>query len=366
VLELIEKQVREAAGEEKRSFVFRSAAELCFQPRPRTWLIRSVLDDEKLAMIFGEATAMKSFVAMDMGLCIATGRTWHGHNGGRRGSVFYVCGEGFSGLNARVKAWAQHHEADLTDIPFFVSERPAQFLDPDGTAEVHWAVDELSTRHGQPALIIVDTLNRNFGPGDENSTQDMTKFVTAMDQLRIRYKCTILIIHHSGWSMAERARGASALRAALDWEYRMTKEPDGIRTLQCTKAKDAPEPSAISFKPEVITIEGWHDDEGEPITSCVMVMLDQAVDPSKRSVLKGARRVAFDALAESDGGSIHIDTWREAAYRAGISPSSKIEAKKKAFQRAVTDLLDAGLIRTTNDYYWRTPAGQNGTKRDKV
>ena len=364
-----EEQVRNAGGENgsagadggKQVFVFRSAAELCASRRRSEWLIRPILDEKKLAMIFGEATGMKSFLAIDTGLCIATKQSWHHHQVGRQGPVFYICGEGFAGRNARIKAWSQHHKVDLADVPFFVSERPAQFLDHKGSVEVHAAVDELHNIHGQPALIIVDTLNRNFGPGDENSTQDMTKFVSAMDQLRIRYQCTVLIIHHSGWSASERARGASALRAALDWEYKMTKNADGTRTFSCTKSKDHAEPPVLSFRPKVVSIDGWVDEDEEPVTSCVLEMLDQAIDPGKRNVLRGARRVAYEVLVSFGNESVHIDAWRNAAYRAGVSPSSSVNAKQKAFRRAVTDLLDAGLVKTENDYYRPAFTGQNRT-----
>ena len=52
----------------------------------------------------------------------------------------------------------------------------------------------------------------------ENSTQDMSRFVAACDAVRRRYGCTMLIIHHSGHGDKGRARGAIALKAALDAE----------------------------------------------------------------------------------------------------------------------------------------------------
>ncbi len=40
---------------------------------------------------------------------------------------------------------------------------------------------------GKPVLIIIDTLHRNLGPGDENSAQDIAAYVKAADALRLRY-----------------------------------------------------------------------------------------------------------------------------------------------------------------------------------
>ncbi len=54
---------------------------------------------------------------------------------------------------------------------------------------------------------------------------------------------------------------------------------------------------------------------------------------------------------------VYIDTWRDAAYSAGITPSSKKEAKRKAFQRAVENLREGGYVETSDDFWW--------PKRDK-
>jgi hypothetical protein len=216
--------------EERRGFHFRPAYDLCAAPKPTNWIIKPFLDSRSLAELFGEAGGMKSFLVLDLGLSIASMIDWHGFAIHHPGPVFYIAGEGFSGLHRRIKAWADYHVADLSRVPFFASDRPARFLDQDGTEEVLAAVDELVSAHGTPVLVIIDTLNRNFGPGDENSTADMTRFIGAVDRLRSRYGCAVLVIHHSGLASAERARGASALRAALDWEYRLQKNADGSRT----------------------------------------------------------------------------------------------------------------------------------------
>ncbi len=356
MLSEIEAYIREADGQPK-GFHFLSAGEICTKPSPTQWLIKGYLDAGSLGCLFGEPGAMKSFTGIDMGLCAATRINWHDIPVRLHGPVFYIAGEGHEGLRRRTRAWGIHHGIDLQDVPFFVSDRPARFLDAEGTAEVAQAVQDLVLKHGEPVLIIIDTLNRNFGPGDENKTEDMTRFVSVVDEtLRCKYRCTILIIHHSGLTEKDRARGASALRASLDWEYRMTKNADGTRILTCTEAKDHEEPPALAFMPQVVTLEGWTDPEdGEAMTSCVLIKTDATIDMKP---LNGSRKIAFDALA-SLGVYVHIDSWRDAAYSAGISPSSSQEAKKKAFQRAVRDLLEAGYVETKNDYYW--PKERSGT-----
>jgi len=241
-------------------------------------------------------------------------------------------------------------------------------LDATSAMEVTAAVDELSKIHGNPALIIIDTLNRNFGPGDESSTADMGRFINKIDDnLRIRYGCTVLIIHHTGWNEMARARGSSALRAALDWEYKLTKQANGTKVLlTCTKSKDHVPPPSITFLSEIISIDGWIDDDGDVMTSCIMKVTEAAARGENEKPLSRGERIAFDALLATikDTGkqTVHINAWREAAYRMGISATPTQTAKKKAFQRAINGLRDAGYIKAEHDV-WQ-PIKDMRQKRD--
>ncbi|MEI6155002.1 MAG: AAA family ATPase [Deltaproteobacteria bacterium] len=356
-------QVREADGQNPHNrFHFLSIGDIYSRTIPTEWLIKDYLDTSTLAQIFGEPGSMKSFMALDMGLCIATKTDWHGHPVQVKGPVSYIAGEGLSGIGKRLKAWEKSHGISLKDVPFFVSDRPAQFLDESSAQEVINAVDNLKELHGTPVLIIIDTLNRNFGPGDENFTSDMTRFVSIVDaQLRIKYGSTILIIHHNGLSNQDRARGNSALRAALDWEYRLTKIED-IRTLASTKTKDHEPPPPISFKPEIIILE-VDDLDGKFVTSCVLHQTDAPAGTGKKGQagtgkkpLSLPQKIAYDtllaAIKESgEDGKVHEDSWRKIAYSKGIS-NGEIDAKKHAFRRAITGLREQNLIDVLNDYYW--------------
>jgi len=348
-------------------FQFRSAHALTQDPPKANWLIKSYIDACSFMQLFGEPGSMKSFVAIDMGLCVATGIDWHGSPVRKKGPVFYIAGEGFSGLSKRLRAWSLTNNIDLKEVHFFVSDRPAQILDPLNVREVIEAIEDLKKQHGQPVFVIIDTLNRNFGPGDENQTEDMTAFVNCIDaDIRLRYGCSVLIVHHSPLNDSGRARGASALRGALDWEYCLTKQKD-LRKLTCTKVKDYEPPVDVFFKPRSILLDGWVDeDDGKTMTSCVLEKVDGDFIECKSNAakLKGPQEVAFNSLLklyESSGCDktigVNIQDWRNAAYKAGISPTGKPEAKQKAFVRAIEKLTALGLIEATNNFYrpLRTP-----------
>lgn len=343
------------------SFKFRSAYSLTQHPSKSNWLIKPYFDIGSLAELFAEPGNMKTFLALDVGLSVASGIPYHGLPVRKSGIVFYIAGEGFHGIPKRLQAWSLAHDVDLKDIPLFVSERPAQFLDDASAKEVILAIEELKTQHGKPIFVVIDTLNRNFGPGDEKDNADMTKFIIAIDTaIRLRYDCTVLILHHPPLNDSKRGRGASALLGALDWAYSLKKDGE-VLTLSNTKVKDHEPPPNICFKPEIISLPGWIDEEdGQTMTSCVLKKVDgkSTQKNDNKPELTPPQKVAYDCLlklceADCSNGSegVHIDNWRSAAYAAGISSSSKQDTKKRAFQRALDELRAQNLIKVFNDYW---------------
>ena len=73
----------------------------------------------------------------------------------------------------------------------------------------------------RPELIVIDTLNRNMG-GKESDEMDMGAFIREADYLRVRYRATVVIVHHTGWNV-ERERGHSSLKGAADTMIAVTK-----------------------------------------------------------------------------------------------------------------------------------------------
>ena len=362
---------------QSNSFQFRSGYSLTQHPPKSNWLIKHYIDASSLIEVFGEPGCFKTFLAIDMGLSVATGIAYHGLPVRKRGAVFYIAGEGFHGIPKRLQAWSLANSVDLQDVPFFVSNQPAQFLDDASAKEVILAIEELQAKHGEPTFVVIDTLNRNFGPGDESDNADMTKFIMAIDtSIRLRYECTVLILHHPPLNDSKRGRGASALHGALDWAYSLKKDGKVI-TLSNTKVKDHEPPLDICFKPETISLPGWLDEEdGRAMTSCVLKKVDGSATRKNdnKPNLTSPQKIAYDSLLKlcgadfsDDSKGVHIDDWRNAAYEGGISSSLKQSAQKKAFQRALDYLKAQKLIKAYNDC-WK-PCGtrdMDGTNEGHV
>ncbi len=366
-----EEEILEAKS---RDFSFVHVSDLLSKPKSVPWLIKEVLPQNCFASLFGPAGELKSFIALSISLSIATKNEFLGFPIHKQGPVFYLAGEGFFGIPARLRAWMLYNNVDDSSIiPFFTSNQPAQLLDENSASQVTKAIEVLQADHCDPLLVVVDTLNRNFGPGDENSTADMTAFIAALDKIRCRFNCAILLVHHSGLSATDRSRGSSALRAALDLEFKIEKHKDNIRKLSCTKSKDFEPLQEIFIEPKQILL-GWYDSEdGEELDSLVLEKVDAPVAGPSIVKVSGAKRIALEALKracfdknemENIGAKnrptdisslhspVHLDVWRDEAYRSGITASTDQASKQKAFKRAVSGLLDMGLVGCENDYYF--------------
>ena len=332
----------------KSAFKFVRAGDLEY--RAPTWLIDGLLETETLGLLFGDPGCGKSFLAVDVALSIAAGTPFHDRDI-KQGSVFYIAGEGFNGLTRRFQAWSKSQRGGIADAPLFVSNRPAQFLDAASAAEVTEAVRELASQHGNPALIVVDTVARNFGAGDENSTSEMGAFIASIDSLKAEFPgSSIMLVHHTGHSDKQRARGSIALKGALDAEYRLDKVNDVI-TLTNTKMKDAEPPAPIAFKLKNINL-------GDNVTSAA---LDETEALPKVKRLTGDQQLALQTFIDAagvewDGGSefkgLGLEPWREAFYARHTGESQG--AKQKAFSRARKALVSMGRMTVENDIYQLT------------
>ena len=170
---------------------FRFIAACDMPVKPVAWLVREYIEEDALAVVYGPPGKGKSFLALDVSCCIAMGIPFHGHDV-KQGTVFYIAGEGHNGLARRLRAWAQHNGTDMPAL-LFVSDAPTDLSSATNVAKVAESVQQLADATGEaPALIVIDTMARNFG-GDENSATEVGQFVRNADVLRRHWKATVLI-----------------------------------------------------------------------------------------------------------------------------------------------------------------------------
>jgi hypothetical protein len=240
---------------------------------PPEWLVDDFLVAGSSAVLYSPPGAGKSFVALDVAACVATGTWWHGR-AVTKGPVLYVAAEGTGGLPVRVKAWKTHNRMPwVEDFDFLPGA--VNLLDPSQAG----TLAELTLQKGY-RLVVVDTMARVTAGGDENSGKDMGLLVAAVAKLQAA-GAAVLVVHHPGKDTGKGMRGHSSLQGALDTE--IEAKPTGERTLSlvCRKQKEAMEFLPIRLSLQVVTLS---DDHGRSFsTSC-------AVDTSSTGAVDDVQR----------------------------------------------------------------------------
>ncbi len=320
------------------------------------WLIKPLFEKDALGMVFSDPGGGKTFFAIDAACSIATGKDFH-EMSVNQGPVIYIAGEGQNGIKRRFMAWGIRHERNLNDAPIFVSLMPGALCDQDQTRWIVDAISHVSDIHGDPVLIIIDTVARNFGPGDENSTKDMNAFVQSLDLIRGISKACVMLVHHTGHGDKSRGRGAMALKGALDAEYRLEKDEQGTIRVEATKMKDGATPAPMAFKLTTVELP-FEDEDGEQITSAVLSDTTYEAPVPKVTSRQGKWQAAgIEALKDlyekqrqtlerggydPNGARVTTDDWRAACYSKKMS--------RQAWHRVKNSLLEKHRIKFEAGY----------------
>lgn len=347
-----------------QNYKFIPVSEVIRNLQPISWLVEGYIEQHTMALIFGDPASGKTFVAIDVACCVATGKDWQG-NKVNKGAVFYIAGEGHNGLARRFMAWEKFNGISLKDAPLFIAERSAQFFDAGHAKAITEAVQDLADANGgKPRLIVIDTLARNFGGGDENSTKDMNLFIQHVDALKDRWKATALIIHHTGHADKNRARGAMALKGALDHEYHVQKRDKNLISIQSTKTKEGLEPASLSFEITAVTLQ--HSDSANSIQGATLVKaggqtrkFGKKLSPQKQRAIdilqnclieKGEKRSVRNVTPQVN--CVMLDEYREALKTGNLTISDKPDSLTKAINRAINSLCDEGITASYDGFIW--------------
>ncbi|WP_226627961.1 AAA family ATPase [Alloyangia pacifica] len=324
------------------------------------YLVKGWIDAGAFSVTYGDSNVGKTFLALDMSLHVAAGRDWHG-NKVSQGGVVYVAGEGGKGIRNRI-------EAARREDPDFVQSADSAFLLLPETLDLCADVDAkaltaaLRSMPIQATLIVIDTLARAMGAGDENAAPDMGRFVRNIDLIRAETGAHVMVIHHSGKDASKGARGSSALRAAVDTEIELTRT-DSTVMAETRKQRDMSCDNVFAYTIRSVFL--GTDEDGDAVTSAVV----QPAEPvQKKAKVSGQQKVALQALADamahhgetklsdmypSNRQCVSLSTWQEYCNRHSLSSGESSSAKRKAFFTVKNALQEKGVVRVVDDYVWR-------------
>jgi hypothetical protein len=288
----------ERPPEPHRRFRVLSVADIIAIEAP-SWRIDGLLQQGALSLLYSPAGGGKTFGALAMAFSIATGRDCFGCKA-QPATVAYLVAEGLGGMGVRVRAYLEHHGVGQpTNLHFL-----AGVISLMDAAQVAELIAEL--RRLKVEVLFVDTLARSMEGGDENSTRDMSMVVANVEMIRQQLGCEIVLVHHSGHS-AERERGSSALRAAVDTKLALNGAADEL-VLTVEKQRDWETGLEVPLRLTVV-------DLGDGVSSCVIERRDKSSNRGlKKADLAALRVLVRDFLEEGATAS----EWKTACEGAGI------------------------------------------------
>ena len=356
------------------------------EDEPVEWLIQGVIPQRSFVALYAPPASFKSFVALDIAECIATGRQFLGHEISKQGAVLYIAGEGHGGIGTRIKALKTHHGTPEGTPVYFLRRQVNLRSSQTDLKDLVAAIDDLKAIHEiHFEMIIIDTLARAFGGGNENASEDMGAFITAAGAIQGKYECSLLVVHHAGKDATKGLRGHSSLLGAVDTELEIIRiegaqPPKGI--LHISKQKDGEDGQRIGFRMVEVssTSGGVVDFESGDSSLAVEADADMDTDrinqsaPPNRTGAGMNQRLALSCLHDAikkygemqvvDGmrnKCIKIDQWRD-EFKKRMGSDVMPDTLKKAWYRVKADLADLQKVIIYGDLCWAVYADDDGAK----
>lgn len=326
------------------------------------WLIKNVLPAEGLGVIFGRPGSGKTFSVMDIAMHVAAGIKWRGKKV-RQADVSYVSPEaGRLGVN-RVIGWSRHHGIAW---PAGFRLSPAAINLCSDAADAEALIADIRANQPNCRLVVIDTLNRAMAGGDENSGEDMGRFVALCDLIAKELRCFVLVVHHSGKDAARGSRGHSSLLGAVSLELEVTKEQGEPGTIKVTKMRDGEDGAEYGF--DIDSVPLGQDEDGEEVTTGISVEADMgAIEQLRRAEPRGqVQKMIADAFAQyvddhgrpNPAGTGYAEPGRvrivdEGAFTDFAAGKLLGEEKKKRARQGIRGMIERGYFSVNNGYIWR-------------
>jgi RecA-family ATPase len=352
------------------------------EDEPVEWLIKDLLPRRSLVALYGPPGSFKSFVALSIAEAIATGNQWMGREVETPGAVLYICGEGFGGVGARIKACKIYNKTPAGTEIYVIRAALNLRSSADDFDLLMASIKDLMEKTGvQFELVQIDTLARAFGAGNENNSEDMAAFIHNTGRIQRMLGCSLMVVHHSGKDALKGLRGHSSLLGAVDTQLELAKidatpnlasQVAGSGTLTVSKQKDGETGVKIGFEMVKVEIQSGTLGISEAQISLAVRASDDALKQemqqqavqreAKPRKLYGNQLAAFESIQtalEANGHmtsvgeerhkTVMLGEWREAfVKRKGDSKSIYTD-----WDRGKQDMFNKGLVG-----YYKTPVAE--------
>ena len=244
-----------------KKLLTKSAWDAVENPVPkRPVVIDGLMRRGDVANIIASTKVGKSWFAVLLAFCVATGRDWLGR-GVAKGNVLLIDNELYD-------ADIQNRLSPVAHAMGVLQNTDHARFDYAALRGNLLSITDLETllmqyEPGDLTLIVMDAKYRFFGELEENSNEDQTTFHNIIDRVAKHLECVIVLIHHStkgdqsGKSVTDVGSGGGAQSRAADCHLVLRPHAeDGLAVLDAAVRTFAPvEPQTIRWNFPLWTLE---------------------------------------------------------------------------------------------------------------
>lgn len=301
-------------------------------------LIEDILVMRKVSLMCGDSNIGKTYVAMSMGLSIASGTPWM-HQQVTQGGVLYILAEGSDDAGGRTKAWRNQYNVSLDQLAGFVMIGVPTHLVKERfklMETVKAVVDYFAKLDIELVLVVIDTLRMVTTGIDENSSLMSEAIETAID-IRNVYGPHVMLPHHE--NKQGKYSGHSSLRSNVDEVINVKQHGESSDVLEVIsdkrrgRAKKAP----LTVLRKIVDM-GEVDKFGNIITECVIVPCDTSSGGAADGIFKPKKETQQDKMLAILGRSgLTNSEWKAECEKAlGMNPNT--------FQSYLKDIKASGAV----------------------
>ena len=304
------------------------------------WLIHGWLEEETIAIVYGQKHVHKSFVVLSWAYHLAKHRRIANFDVSH--SIIksvYIPTEGRNTVRGR-------HEAFKTGYGELVKGSNDVYIYKnqwDWTDEnIEFFCNRLPPKIN---LVIIDSLSQSIEDGSVNSDEKMRKILSKVQKIRDRCKVAVILVAHSGKDPSKGIMGSSVLGNDVDTEIRVVggKKP----SITLTKQRNGPRDNMKMFFQPIRQFLG-KDFNGN---NYVNIWLDYSNQANNE--LNEADKKALEAIkkAQDDDTQRRIQKtsvrkeFDRLYYDHGMVPKKLMKKHQENFNRALTRLHDSQLLK---------------------
>jgi hypothetical protein len=366
------------------------------QPGSLTWRVKGLWPAVGVCFVGGPSMSGKSFWTLDAMARVCRGEAVLGRRS-KQAAVVYVAAEGAHGVRRRI-AGLRQRVGPLGGRLGFVGQQP-DLTDSADIDELRsflaGAKADLEAQGHNLGVVVVDTLAAAAAGADENTSADMGPVLRALQTMALDLGCLVLVVAHTGKDETRGLRGWSGQLGNADGVVMLTEPIGDLRSGTVLKVKDGKSGDRFGFALDVVEL--GHDEDGDPITTCVIEERDPPAGsrsgrkPTKaeatgKLIMTAFNRLVADttvrAYAPGAGGvsAVREADLRNLAYSIGVGggeveipqDATPAEAntlrkkwqdqRRKDFGRALQHLCGIGDLRLENGLVWDPETKTEGAR----